>query len=204
MTDVIHNPRRVPRAPARCEARCLLPGGGFWATDTADIGPRGCQLTAPGQFKVGDPVKLALTNERVGASLTATGRVAWSSPRPPWRIGVVFTDEFAGLAATWFDQLVAAYPGLATFQLAPDTIAVTDTIYPGAAPRVNPDLVPEEVAVLRAVGSGATVAALRERLAADWPAVEGLLFAMVGKKHLALDATHAGQADAWKPYLHGP
>ena len=65
MAEAIQNPRRVPRAPARCEARCLLPGGGFWASDTNDFGPKGCQLHAPGPFKKGDPVKLVLTSERL-------------------------------------------------------------------------------------------------------------------------------------------
>ena len=47
MSETIQNPRRVPRALARCEARCLLPGGGFWAAGTIDFGPHGCQLFAP-------------------------------------------------------------------------------------------------------------------------------------------------------------
>ncbi len=201
MPDVIRNPRRVPRAPARCEARCLLPGGGFWASDTTDFGPKGCQLAAPGPFHKGDPIKLVLTSERMKEALATTGKVAWASSRAPWRIGVAFDDPYLGATGHWFDELVKAYPGLATFQLAPDSLDATATIRLGPAPRVAPDLAPDEVAVLRALGSGATVAALRERMGQDWPAFEGVLFAMIGKKLLTLDAAAAAPLEAWAPYL---
>jgi len=201
MTDVILNPRRVPRAPARCEVRCLLPGGGFWASDTTDVSPKGCQLPAPGPFKPGDPLKLTLTSERVEGVLATTGRVAWASRNPPWRVGVAFDEPFVGQTAQWFDRLVTAYPGLATFQLAPERIAVSATVFPGPAPRVNPELGRDEVAVFRALGAGASVAKLRETLAADWPAIEGVLFSMLGKRHLTLDPGAAGTPGDWAAYL---
>jgi hypothetical protein len=201
MPDVIHNPRRVPRAPARCEARCLLPGGGFWASDTTDFGPKGCQLAAPGPFKKGDPVKLVLTSERIEEALATTGTVAWASSRAPWRIGVAFDEPYLGTTGHWFDELVKAYPGLATFQLAPETLEVKATIHLGPAPRVAPELAPDEVAVLRALGGGATVGALREKMGQDWPAFEGVLFAMIGKKLLTLDAAAAAAPQSWAPYL---
>jgi len=201
MAEAIQNPRRVPRAPARCEARCLLPGGGFWASDTTDFGPRGCQLHAPGPFKKGDPVKLVLTSERLPEALATTGTVAWASGRAPWRIGVAFDEPYLGTTAVWFDQLVQAYPGLATFRLAPDSLEVTAVVRLGPAPRVAPELAPDEVSVLRAVGDGATVAALRDRLGQDWPAFEGLLFSMIGRKLLTVDAAAAGAPEAWTPYL---
>jgi PilZ domain len=201
MADVIQNPRRVPRAPARCEARCLLPGGGFWASDTTDVSPKGCQLPAPGPFRPGDPLKLVLTSERVGDQLAATGRVAWASRAPPWRIGVAFDAPFVDVTGRWFDKLVDAYPGLATYQLAPDSLAVTDVLHLGPAPRVAPDLGPDDLVMLRAVGGGATVAALRDRLAADWPALEGVVFALLGRKLLTLDPWAAATPDAWAPWL---
>jgi hypothetical protein len=201
MAESIQNPRRVPRAPARCEARCLLPGGGFWASDTTDFGPKGCQLHAPGPFKKGDPVKLVLTSERVPEALATTGTVAWASGRAPWRIGVAFDEPYLGTTGRWFDQLLEAYPGLATFQLAPDSVEVSATVRLGPAPRVAPELAADELEVLRAVGAGVTVAALLGQLAQDWPAFEGLLFSMIGRKLLTLDAAAAGTPEAWAPYL---
>jgi len=202
MPETIQNPRRVPRAPARCEARCLLPGGGFWASDTTDLGPKGCQLAAPGPFHRGDPIKLVLTGERVAGELAVTGSVAWASSQAPWRIGVVFDEPYLAATARWFELLVQAYPGLATFRLAPDSIEVEATLHLGPAPRVAPELSPDEVEVMRAVGGGITVAALRARFLADWPALEGALFTMIGKKLLTLDAAAAAAPAAWAGYLH--
>jgi hypothetical protein len=204
MGDTIQNPRRVPRAPARCEARCLLPGGGFWASDTTDFGPKGCQLAAPGPFTRGDPLKLVLTSERVPEQLAVTGTVAWASQAAPWRVGVVFDAPFQASTARWFEQLVEAHPGLATFRLAPDSVDVGATLHLGPAPRVAPELSPDEIRVLRAVGPGLTVEALRALVQHDWPGLEGALFTMLGKKLLTLDATAAGSPAAWAPYLHQP
>ncbi len=201
MTDAIQNPRRVPRAPARCEARCLLPGGGFWAADTTDFGPKGCQLAAPGPFKKGDPIKLVLTSERLGNQLAVTGTVAWASARAPWRIGVAFDPPFLSTTGSWFDQLVAAYPGLATYQLAPESLRPTDVLHLGPLPRVAPELLSDEVPVMRAVGGGISVAALQERLGQDWPAHEGAIFAMLGKRLLPIDPQAAASAADWAPAL---
>lgn len=202
MAETILNPRRVPRAPARCEVRCLLPGGGFWASDTTDLGPKGCQLAAPGPFHRGDPVKLVLTSERVKDSLAVSGSVAWASSAPPWRIGITFDQPSQPATVRWFEELVQAYPGLATFRLAPDFIEVTATIYLGPAPRVAPELSHDEVAVLKAVGPGVTVEALRARFLTEWPALEGALFTMIGKKLLTVDQAAAGAPEAWATYLH--
>lgn len=203
MSNVILNPRRVPRAPACCEARCLLPGGGFWASDTTDVSPGGIQIQAPGPFSVGDPIKLTLTSERVEGLLATTGRVAWATRQPPWRIGVAFDEQFTGESARWFERLLAAYPGLATFQHAPASLELSTTLFLAAPPRVAPDLTHDEVTVLRAVGAaaGTTPARLKEQHADVWPAIEGALFALLGKRHLTLDPGAAAGADAWKAYL---
>jgi len=201
MAERIVNPRRVPRAPARCEATGLLEGGGHWATDTIDIGPSGCQLIAPGPARTGDPVKLVITNERVEGALAVPGRVAWARRAPPWRIGVAFDPGSHAEAARWFEALLAAYPGLATYHLAPEAIETGATIHLGPAPRLPPELGADELQVLREVGAGATVAALQQKLGHDWPAFEGVLFAMLGRKLLTLDAAAAAAPGAWSPYL---
>jgi len=201
MAERIVNPRRVPRAPARCEVTGLLEGGGHWATDTIDIGPSGCQLVAPGRAKAGDPLRLLITNERVTSALAVTGRVAWARSSPPWRVGVVFDADTGADAARWFEALLAAYPGLATYHLAPEAIEASATIRLGRAPRLNPELTSDEVEVLREVGAGATVTALQARLGTDWPAFEGMLFAMMGRRLLTVDASAAGAPADWASYL---
>jgi hypothetical protein len=201
MADPIRNPRRVPRVPARCEARCLLPGGAFWASDTRDFGPHGCQLAAPGPFKKGDPVKLVLTSERMAQALPTVGTVAWASRNAPWRIGVAFDESFLGTTARWFDDLLKAYPGLAAFQHAPDSLEPSAFLRLGPAPPVAPDLDAEELVVMRAVGGGITVSGLQEKLAPEWPSFEGVLFSMIGKRLLTLDPASAAPPGAWATYL---
>jgi hypothetical protein len=204
MTDLIVNPRRVPRAPVGCEARCLLPGGSFWATDTADIGPRGCQLTSPGPQKRGDPLRLVLRSERLVEPLIAEGRIAWATPGSPWRLGVAFEEGYQQGAARWFTLLLAAYPGLESYHLAPDTIELDAPLHQGPIPRVPPELSPEEALAIRSVGAGSTPRALRDLLHEEWPAVEGALFGMIGKKLLTLDASGAGTPAAWTALLDKP
>ena len=58
--------------------------------------------------------------------------------------------------------------------------------------------------MLRAVGDGLTVAGLQQRVGQEWPAFEGLLFAMVGRRLLSLDAAQAGRPAAWAPYGSRP
>jgi len=86
MPEFVVNPRRAPRAPARCRAAVLLPSGSFDAV-TEDVGGRGCQLVAPRQVARGTPVKLTLSNARLPEALRVAGRVAWSSATAPLRIG---------------------------------------------------------------------------------------------------------------------
>jgi hypothetical protein len=201
MAEVIRNPRRVHRAPARCEARGLLPGGGFWATETVDVGPHGCQVGAPGPFAEGDPVELTLRNERLHRPLRVTGKVAWASRRAPWRIGVSFDEACRAAAEGWFDELLRAYPGLGVYQHAPETLELAAGLRPGPVPRVPVELTRQEAAIIDTVGDGLTVQAIRDRLSGDWPAVEGHLFAMLGKRLLTLDAAAAGTAAAWRPII---
>ncbi len=204
MPDIIVNPRRAQRAPARCEARCLLPGGGFWATDTSDVSARGCQLSAPGPFAPGDSLELVLSAERVPGQLAAAGTVAWASRAAPWRIGVTFDERHREAAARWFEALLAAHPGLDTFQLAPESLPVEAIVHLGPAPRVAPELTGEELAVLRATGDGVALAALRERLGHDWPVFEGLVFSMIGKRLLAVSPAPAGDRAGWAAVLDAP
>jgi hypothetical protein len=197
----IQNPRRVPRALARCEARCLLPGGGFWAAGTLDFGPHGCQLFAPRPYRRGEPVKLVLTNERLDGELPVAGTVAWAANKEPWHLGVAFDGPFLPAATRWFDELARAYPGLATFGASPRELAFTETLRLGPVPQVAPELNAADARVLRELGAGVTVGELRERLAASWAVIEGPLFALVGRGLITLDAAQAGTPAGWAPIL---
>ncbi|HSM93194.1 MAG TPA: PilZ domain-containing protein [Anaeromyxobacteraceae bacterium] len=201
MAEFIVNARHTPRALVRCQARAPLLGGGFWSSDTEDIGPRGCQLVAPARFTPGEGIELELSSERVSDPLWVGGRIAWAADEPPWRVGIAFSDQDQDAAARWFDRLVAAFPGLDGSLLAPRQIPADATIYLGRAPRLRPPLVAPEIEVLRAVGRGTTAAALRDRLGAGWEDGQGALFSLLGRRFLTLSASEAATPEAWASYL---
>lgn len=201
MTEFIVNARHAPRAVVRCQARAPLLGGGFWSSDTEDIGPRGCQLVAPARFTPGEGIELEISSERVADPLWVGGRIAWAADEPPWRVGIAFSDQDQDAAARWFDRLIAAFPGLDGSLLAPRRIATEDRLYLGRAPRLRPALGTSELGVLRAVGAGLPAGELRERLGGEWEAAQGALFALLGRRFLTLTASEASPPDAWADYL---
>lgn len=201
MTEFIVNARHSPRAVVRCQARAPLLGGGFWSSDTEDIGPRGCQLVAPARFTPGEGIELEISSERVADPLWIGGRIAWAADEPPWRVGIAFSDQDQDAAARWFDRLVAAFPGLDGSLLAPRKVAADATVYLGRAPRLRPSLVPPELVVLRAIGAGVSAADLRARLGEDWGIGQGAFFSLIGRRYLTLTAAEAAPPDAWASYL---
>jgi hypothetical protein len=201
VSDSIVNARHSPRAEVRCQARAPLHGGGFWSSDTEDIGPRGCQLIAPARFTPGEGIELEISSERVSDPLWVGGRVAWAADEPPWRVGIAFSDQDQDAAARWFDRLVAAFPGLDSSLLAPKRVDADALLYLGRAPRLRPALAGSEVSVLRCVGPGIRASDLRARLGSDWEAGQGALFSLLGRRFLTLTASEASAPEAWTPYL---
>lgn len=201
MPEFFVNARRSPRAEVRCQARAPLLGGGFWSSDTEDIGPRGCQLVAPARFTPGEGIELEISSERVSDPLWTSGRIAWAADDPPWRVGIAFSDQDQDAAARWFDRLVAAFPGLDSSLLAPPKVPADALLYLGRAPRLRPPLLPPEVEILRAIGGGIRASELRVRLGANWENGQGALFSLLGRRFLTLSAPEASPPEAWAGYL---
>jgi hypothetical protein len=201
LTEFIVNARHSPRAVVRCQARAPLLGGGFWSSDTEDIGPRGCQLVAPARFTPGEGIELEISSERVSDPLWVGGRIAWAADEPPWRVGIAFSDQDQDAAARWFDRLVAAFPGLDSSLLAPRKVPADALIYLGRAPRLRPTLERPEVAVLRAIGAGIRASELRVKLGNDWGNGQGALFSLLGRRYVTLTAAEAAAPEAWAGYL---
>lgn len=201
MAEFFQNPRRAPRAPIRCDARVALREGGFWAGTTNDYGPRGCQLTAPGQLEAGSRIFVELYNERVEGKCALSGRIAWCRKDTRWHIGVAFDDAAAPTAEGFFARLTAAWPGLEELGRAPERIPAAAALAPARPPHVEPVLLPEEADVLRALGAGATAGALQERFADRWPAALNAIFSLFARRYVVLGAPDPAAADAWAPWL---
>jgi hypothetical protein len=196
----IENPRRGPRAPARCKARVLSPSGALEA-ETEDLGSHGCQLVAPRPLRKGDPVKLVIANDRVPDALRVAGRVAWASARAPWRLGVAFDDDTLDESTRWFERFVAAHPGVPVPRRIPTRIPVDAMLYLGPAPRFVVDFDRHEAAILRAIGSGTSVGELMARLRDDREPRKRALFSLLARQHLTLSRGASVHPHAWKAIL---
>ncbi len=200
MAEFIVNPRRAPRAPARCRATVVATQGLIEA-ESEDIGSMGCQLVSPKRVPKGEQVRIHVSNEKVGETLEVAGRVAWVSPQAPWRIGIAFDEASQGESARWFDQLVAAYPGLGGFRRVPDRIRADASVYLGPPPKFLVDFTGEEAMLLRAIASGARIDELMARLRDRWPAAQRALFSLIARQAVTLQRGQAVHPDSWKKVL---
>jgi hypothetical protein len=200
MAQFIENPRRAPRAPARCRTAVVTAAGAF-ESETEDIGSHGCQLVAPKLIRKGDVVRLTVTNEKVAEPLRVAGHVAWVSPQAPWRVGVAFDEGGVRDGTRWFDKLVAAHPGMAGFRRVPERIPVDAMVYLGPPPRFLRDFSAEEAMLLRAIASGVRVDELQARLHDRWSAAQRALFSLIARQAVTLSRGQAVRPDAWKQIL---
>jgi hypothetical protein len=200
VSEYIVNPRRAPRAPTRCLTQ-VRAGAQSFAAETEDIGPSGCQLVAPGALARGAAVSLTFANVKLKGSLNVEGKVAWGSSRPPWRVGVAFVEKSRVSAQVWFDQLVAAYPGLGGYRRVPDRLPVDAMVFLAPPPSFLFDFSAEEVEVLRHVAGGTTIASLRDRLGADWSAMQRALFGLMARGAVTINRSAAVHPSAWKKVM---
>lgn len=200
MPEFIVNPRRAPRAPARCRAAVVWRASAFGA-ETEDIGARGCQVVSPALVTKGDTLEVVITDDKVAGPLRAAGRAAWVSALPPWRVGIAFDDAYVASGERWFEKLVAANPGFGSFRRVPEKIPVDAMVYLGTPPRYLLDFTAEEASLLRAIASGVRLDELKARLRRGWPDAERALFSLLARQAVTLERGRAAHPDAWKKIL---
>lgn len=200
MAEFIQNPRRSPRAPVRCRANVVSAQGSFEAA-TEDVGGHGCQLVSPRLVRKGEPIQLVLSHEVMNEPLRVSGRVAWASERAPWRLGIAYGEGVLTTSQAWFDELLARVPDLAVFRRIPDRIPLDAVVYLGAPPKFLADFTPDEVAVLRSLGSGTSVAELRALLRDRWQEALRALFSLLAHHRVTLSRGGSVHPDAWKKVL---
>src|SRR5512138_2360050 len=201
MADFVLNPRRSPRAPVRCRAEISGADGARWSTETEDIGPRGCQIVAPHRRASGEQLLLVVQAEGLARTLRVGGKVAWVSGAEPWRLGVAFADQDAAVAADWYEALLAKNPALAAYRGVPDRISADATIFLGPPPKLVMDFTPDEVQILRCIGSGVSVGEVRSRLKDIWERAQHALFSLIVRRHIVLARGAAVLPAAWKQIL---
>ncbi|WP_160309025.1 PilZ domain-containing protein, partial [Anaeromyxobacter sp. PSR-1] len=198
--DTIVNPRRAPRARVRCACRLSAPAGVLDA-ETEDLGPSGCQLRAAGAVAVGEAVRLELSHPLLAEAVAVAGRVAWASAQAPWRLGVAFDAAELERAGRWYQALLASSSGIGPGRRLPDRIPLDATVWLGAPPRFVADLDRHEIAILRAVGDGASLRSVAAALGPRWPRARRALFSLLAHQHLTFARGAAARARDWERTL---
>jgi hypothetical protein len=174
-----------------------------WATETEDLGPRGCQLVSLHALPPGSDVVLALSVPPLDRSIAATGRVAWSRPDAPARLGITFEVPVAQRG--WFEELLAADPraGRAAVR-APLRLRRDTPLHLGEPPATVVDFSEDERAVLEAIGPGRTAGDLAEALAPRFHRARGALFSLLARRLVRLQPGLPGAAERWRATLSPP
>jgi hypothetical protein len=199
MPEYLENPRRTPRQPLRCHAWLVLPSGNV-ETATEDVGARGCQIVLPEAVERGRTVCLVLEAPRGVATLQVNGRVAWVSPRAPWRVGVAYAAGDLAKAAQWLDGVRRVAPELFPARRTPERVALEAMVYLGQVPRLV-DFGEEDLALLGRVGTGLRLGELRTGAGREWPARHRRFFALLEQGHLTLSRAAASHPGAWQHIL---
>lgn len=198
--ETIVNPRRAPRTRVRCGCR-LASATGALEAETEDVGPHGCQLRAAGPVSRGEAVRLELTHPLLRAPLALAGRVAWASAQAPWRAGVAFDAAELAQAGRWYQELLASSSGIGPGRRIPDRIPLDATVWLGPPPRFLADLDRHEIAILRAVGDGASLRSVAAALGPRWPRAQRALFSLLAHQHLTFARGAAVRARDWERAL---
>jgi hypothetical protein len=199
--DYIENPRQDPRVRVRCAASISTGRGPPLRASSEDVSRHGCQLISPRTFPRGTTLWIELAAAESPAPLRAVGEVAWSSPLEPWRLGISFTESSRQTATRFFDGLVAARPGMATWRRIPSRVSLGAMVWPAPPPRLVVDFTADEVSVLRAVGSGATVQEVRAKLQDRWDRAQRSFFKLLSNGALTLQRGGSVPFSNWSEIL---
>jgi hypothetical protein len=189
--------RRAPRMAVRCHV-VVRGRAGSWTAETEDLGPGGCQLVTQQYQDVGREVAIAISSPLMQRPLVASGRVVWIAEATGLaRVGIAF-DGAKGpgtlAPADWFARLFSGTPG-ATVRDALRSVAPGAVIHLAQPPPRLPPLRREHVRLLRAIGTGAPVEALRAAVGAA--GFEPALFSLLTHRCVTLARGAAAPPAAW-------
>ncbi len=100
--------RRLARIPVQCSV-AVREKLTTWATQTEDVGARGCRIKLTRSLSPGALLQLALGDGP--DPLAVLGQVAWVSRAPPFSAGITFLSaprQSRAVPGDWIDRLAAA------------------------------------------------------------------------------------------------
>ena len=136
--------------------------GAGWSAETFDISATGCQIVTPRPMRKGEVAKLVIEAPPLSHPLSVFGSVAWTAEGGRFRAGVAFADRQPDCdPAAWFRRLVANQPGIeGTMRRFPERLPLDTKLFLRPPPKFIFDFGPEEVALLKLLGDGTTIASL--------------------------------------------
>lgn len=195
----IKNLRRSPRVVASCDVHVSSPSGLFSA-QTEDVSAQGCRIIVPRSLPEGAALRIALRHAGLTRHLRVPAKVTWAARNAPWKLGLSFDPSTYEPSARWFSQLLRSL-GLPRTLGVPELIPVSATVYLGAPPLVPADFGQEELALLRAIREGATVADLLARFHERRPAVERGIFSLLAQRAITFSRREAVHPTLWRACL---
>jgi hypothetical protein len=194
----VEDSRRAPRVAVRCRV-VVRARTSSWNAETADLGPGGCQLLAPSLEDPGAELAMAISSPLVPRPLVVTGTVVWAAaPSELARLGVAFAGVVPSARsvspAGWYEQVFARDAG-AVLRPAPRAIPARAMVFLGTPPGSAGQLSPEQVRLLRRVGAGTSIEALRASVGAA--GFERTLYGLLSRRHLTLVRAAAVPPARW-------
>jgi hypothetical protein len=184
--------RRHPRISLACRVE-LHDRFATWSCETADIGPRGCQIVTARAPVLGALLGLGIVSDRMPNPLEVAGQVSWVQKAPAARAGISFLGSKVGARAgpaDWFLELLGAELAAAAERGEVGPPLAELVVYLGT-PSSSEVRAPEERDVLARVGNGVRLADLAAR------STSGAVEALLRKGWLTLARASAVAPERW-------
>lgn len=186
MNDFVYNPRRAPRAIVGRAGRVERASGVAFEGPIVDLGPAGCQVVTPAPLPPGEEIVVAVGEGSSTGGAVLRGHVVWTATAAPFRSGVQFDPACQDDASLLYGRLAAERPDLVDVDALPERLPLTARIVPWAREE-DVAVLPGEEEVLLAVGAGARLGELRERMGARWGRGLNALFALLARRLLVVE-----------------
>jgi hypothetical protein len=198
----VQNPRKFPRIQAKYRV-VVSHGGAGWSAETFDVSATGCQIVTPRPLQVGTVAKLVIEVPHLSQPLSVFGSVAWVADQGRIRVGIVFAERQPdGDPAAWFKKLLASQPGIeGSMRRLPERLPMETKLFLRPPPQFIFDFGPDQVALLKALGDGITIANLIRKGPFSASQVARMVFALLEQRIITLSLGEAAPAWKWKAAL---
>ena len=198
----VQNPRKFPRVQAKYRV-VVSHGGAGWSAETFDVSATGCQIITPRPMQVGTVAKLVIEVPALPQPLSVFGTVAWVADQGRIRAGILFAERQPdGDPAAWFKKLLASQPGIErSMRRFPERLPMETKLFLRPPPQFIFDFGPDEVALLKALGDGITIADLVRTGRFSAAQVARMVFALLEQRVITLSLGEAAPAWKWKAAL---